>query len=229
MFFDRYEIHIQACLDLLMEFFHFLILISTKLIFEIYTQNFYLRHLFPKKQHGYAFQKFWKLSKMMILVFTKIICSMMFPDLFLIVLRCPGLSKDEQSWFWGPVTDWNTKKSWNLEFRASKIMKSGFHYTKMKQKKSIKLLKIIFKYNFTIKLLKMTIISLLYFPMIFLWFSCAAEAMWLLARCFGAPWPSSLPPSMMVLRVLRIFAEFCFPLAIMVFFFGRSHDLRIGQ
>ena len=26
------------------------------------------------------------------------------------------------------------EKSWNFEFRASKIMKSGFYYTKMKQK-----------------------------------------------------------------------------------------------
>ena len=38
------------------------------------------------------------------------------------------------------------KKSCNLEFGASKIMKSGFYYASMKQNKSIKLLKVLFKY-----------------------------------------------------------------------------------
>ena len=50
------------------------------------------------------------------------------------------------------------KKSWNWEFWASKIMQSGFYYTKMKRKRSIKPFKILFKYNFTIKLQKNAII-----------------------------------------------------------------------
>ena len=39
-----------------------------------------------------------------------------------------------------------------MEFgvRASEILKSGFYYTKLKQKKSIKILNLLFKYNFTI-------------------------------------------------------------------------------
>ena len=43
------------------------------------------------------------------------------------------------------------KNSWNLEFWASKIMESGVYCTKMKQNKSIKLLKVLFKYTFLIK------------------------------------------------------------------------------
>ena len=63
-----------------------------------------------------------------------------------------------------------TKKSWNVEFWAFKIMKSGFHYTKMEQKELIKLLKLVFKHIFTIKWQKVAIISLAMFLMIFLWF-----------------------------------------------------------
>ena len=37
-------------------------------------------------------------------------------------------------------------------------MKSGFYYTNLKQKKSIKILRILFKYNFTIKWRKNAII-----------------------------------------------------------------------
>ena len=42
------------------------------------------------------------------------------------------------------------KKSWILEFWPFKIMKSGFYYTKNEAEKSIKILKIWFKYIFTI-------------------------------------------------------------------------------
>ena len=45
-----------------------------------------------------------------------------------------------------------------LEFRAFKMMKSGFYYTDLKQKKSIKLLKVLFKYIFTTNGPRMTII-----------------------------------------------------------------------
>ena len=43
------------------------------------------------------------------------------------------------------------KKSWNFEFGASKIMKSDFYYTKMKQKKTIEILNILFEYLSIIK------------------------------------------------------------------------------
>ena len=62
-------------------------------------------------------------------------------------------------------------ESWKCGLRASKRMKSGFYYTNPKRKRSIKPLKVLFKYIFTIKWQKMAIIILVLFPMIFLWFS----------------------------------------------------------
>ena len=80
------------------------------------------------------------------------------------------------------------KKSSNFEFWASKIMKSGFYYTKLKQKKTIKPFEILFKYKFTIKWQKMAIISLAIFPMIFLWFSSRA-----VPRCQNSPQEENAP------------------------------------
>ena len=50
------------------------------------------------------------------------------------------------------------QKSWKIKILIFKIMKSIFYQTKMKQKKSIKIFKISFKYNSTIKLPKNAII-----------------------------------------------------------------------
>ena len=55
----------------------------------------------------------------------------------------------------------------NLEILMFKIMKSGFYYTNPKRKKSIKPLKVLFKYKFTIKSPKNAIMSMVFFPMIF--------------------------------------------------------------
>jgi len=44
------------------------------------------------------------------------------------------------------VTGLETKKSWNFEFGASQIMKSGFDCTNLKQINSRKLLKVLFSY-----------------------------------------------------------------------------------
>ena len=60
------------------------------------------------------------------------------------------------------------QKPWKFEILMFKIMKSGFYYTNLKQKKSTKILKVLFKYNFTIKLPKMAIIIMISFPMVFL-------------------------------------------------------------
>ena len=69
------------------------------------------------------------------------------PGIFLIFFRCSGVSRDKS---WGLVMGSKTKKSWNLEFWASQIMKSGFYYTDREQKKLIKLLKVVLKYIFAI-------------------------------------------------------------------------------
>ena len=61
-----------------------------------------------------------------------------------------------------------SRKSWHLEFRASKIMKAGFYYTDLQQNRSIKQLKVIFEYIFTIHGPKMAILILVFFPMNFL-------------------------------------------------------------
>ena len=58
-------------------------------------------------------------------------------------------------------------KSWNLEFRASKIMKSAFYYTNPERKDPIKNLEILFKYNFIIKWPNNAIIIM---AMIFHWY-----------------------------------------------------------
>ena len=49
-----------------------------------------------------------------------------------------------------------------------KIMKSGLYCTKSKQKKTVKRLKVLFKYMFTIFAQKNTIILTIFVPMIFL-------------------------------------------------------------
>ena len=54
-----------------------------------------------------------------------------------------------------------------MEFRASKIMKSGFYYTNPKRKNPIKPLNQLFKYNFTMKYQKVAIIVMVFFPMTF--------------------------------------------------------------
>ena len=57
------------------------------------------------------------------------------PGFVLIFVRCPGVSKDKNNWFWGLVTVSKTQKSWNFEYWAFKIiMKSGFYYTDLKHK-----------------------------------------------------------------------------------------------
>ena len=68
----------------------------------------------------------------------------------------------------------HVQKSKNLEtmeFRACKIMKSGFDCTDLKQIKSRKLLKLLFKPISPINCPKMTIIIPINVPTIFLYFS----------------------------------------------------------
>ena len=72
-----------------------------------------------------------------------------------------------------------------MEFRASKTMKSGLYYSKLRQEKSIKLLKILFKYKFTIKLPKMAIIIM---TMIF-------QTSFVLGLVVNNPSPSCNPPT----------------------------------
>ena len=67
------------------------------------------------------------------------------------------------------------KKSRNHEhvkFLMSKIMKSRFYYTKLKQINSRKLLKVLFKYMSPHIWPKNAITIPILFPMIFLWISC---------------------------------------------------------
>ena len=62
-------------------------------------------------------------------------------------------------------------KSWNLEFGAFKIKKSGFYCTNLRQNNSRKLWKVLFKHLSPINGPKMAIIISECVPMIFLWFS----------------------------------------------------------
>ena len=72
-----------------------------------------------------------------------------------------------------------------------KIMKSGFYYTNPKRGKTIKPLSQLFKYNFTIKLPKMAIIIMVFFPMISYYFlidrSLTVKSSWLMTVAW--PWP----------------------------------------
>ena len=77
--------------------------------------------------------------------------------------HCPEGQEIEQPF----ATGSKIQKSWNLEFRTSQIMKSGFYCTKMKQINSRKLLNLLFKYIVAINDPKITIII----PMSFLWSS----------------------------------------------------------
>ena len=90
------------------------------------------------------------------------------PLFFLILFRCPGVSKDKKCWFWGLVTGSETKKSQNFEFWASQIMKSGFYCTNLQQINSRKILKVVFKHMFTINGQQNAIIIPIIVPMIFL-------------------------------------------------------------
>ena len=99
--------------------------------------------------------------------FKKMIFFEMPHGIFLTLLRCPGVSKDKINWFWGLVTGSKIPKSWNLEFWAFKIMKSGFYYTDPEQINSRKLLKVLFKNISLINCPKLAIIIPINFPMIF--------------------------------------------------------------
>ena len=55
------------------------------------------------------------------------------------------------------------KKTWQIKNLMFKIMKSRFYYTNPKRENPIKPLSPLFKYNFTVKLPKMAIITLVIF------------------------------------------------------------------
>ena len=110
--------------------------------------------------------------KKMMTIFRNIIFVKKVSGLFVDFFRCPGVSKDKIILVLGLVTGSNTEKSWKWGFRAFKIVKSGFYYTKSKQKKSIKALKVLFKHISPIFGPKMARIIAIFFPMMFLWLSC---------------------------------------------------------
>ena len=112
-------------------------------------------------------------SKIVIPTFAKIILSKSVPGVFLflfLVSLC--LQRYKIKWCWGLVTGSKIQKSWNLEFRAFKIMKAWFYDTNLEQinSRSRKLLKVLFKPISPINGPKIAIIIPIYFPMIFLWF-----------------------------------------------------------
>ena len=136
--------------------------------------------------------------------------------LFSIFLRCPGVSKDKSCWFWGLVTGSKTKKSWKLEFRAFKIMKSAFYCTNLKQINSRKLLNSLFKYISTINGQRMPIMIPICFPMILLWFFWEAHPR-------RPPRPSNLVSAGVVGGRPHIPATIvCHPLASPYFIFDRN-------
>ena len=88
---------------------------------------------------AHVFSKMFKHLGFQFLRFTKIIFSKCSRDLFWILFRCPGVSKDKTSWFWSLVTGSEIHKSYTQGFWGSPMIKSGFYFSKSKHHNSLEL------------------------------------------------------------------------------------------
>ena len=61
---------------------------------------------------------------------------------------CPGVSKDENNWFWSLVMGSEIPKSEKWGVLGSPISKSTFHYSESKQNNSPELLNLLFEHMF---------------------------------------------------------------------------------
>ena len=110
------------------------------------------------------FRRFRNFSKILILIFTTITFFQDVPRFILDFFKVSWPLQKEIKLVLGPVTGWSTNKPWNLEFRASRTMRSGFYYTNPKRENPIKPLHPILKYNFTIQWPEKVIIIIIFFP-----------------------------------------------------------------